>query len=118
MSQKTLEHQMGRIQNKQANKGRCETAICLNNDKEKTWTYIGHVLRMNNNRIPLQALKWVPEGKRRRGRPRETLRRTIIREGTTMGLNNIQELQRVASHRSNWRALVSALCTVFGAERT
>src|SRR5579871_3536989 len=50
----------------------------------------------------IQALKWVPEGKRRRGRPRETLRRTIIREGTTMGLNNIQEWLHIALTGEHW----------------
>ena len=40
--------------------------------RRKQWTYIRHVLRMNENRLPLQALKWVPDDKRKIGRPRET----------------------------------------------
>jgi hypothetical protein len=43
---------------------------------QRRWRFIGHILRMNANQHPKTALTWAPEGKRRRGRPRETWRRT------------------------------------------
>ena len=43
----------------------------------RRWTWLGHVLRMDYHSHPRIALTWVPEGKRKRGRPRETWRRTI-----------------------------------------
>ena len=41
--------------------------------KKKRWSWIGHVLRMNNNRICTTALTWQPEGKRKVGRPKKNL---------------------------------------------
>ena len=41
------------------------------------WRWIGHVLRMNNQQNPRIALTWAPEGKRSRGRPKVTWRRTV-----------------------------------------
>ena len=37
----------------------------------RRWTWLGHVLRMDHCSHPRIALTWVPEGKRKRGRPRE-----------------------------------------------
>ena len=36
------------------------------------WTWIGHGLRMDNIYLPGVALTWAPEGKCKRGRPKET----------------------------------------------
>ena len=44
------------------------------------WKFIGQILRMDANQHPKMALTWAPEGKRRRGRPRETWHRTIEKE--------------------------------------
>ena len=82
--------------------------------RQRRWNYTGHVLRMNSLRIPHQSLNWVPSGVRRRGRPRETLRRTINREGMSMNLNNTQELKDLATQRQKWKAMVSALCAAYG----
>ena len=35
-----------------------------------------NMLRMDNSSLPRVALTWAPDGKRKRGRPRETWRRT------------------------------------------
>jgi hypothetical protein len=47
---------------------------------------------MKNKRIPQQSLFWLPSGKRKRGRPRETLCRSIIREGSIMVISKIKHL--------------------------
>ena len=39
------------------------------------WKWIGHLLRRESNNIARTALTWAPEGKRRKGRPRQTWRR-------------------------------------------
>jgi hypothetical protein len=39
--------------------------------EEKRLRWFGHVRRMPGNRLPLKILEWEPEGKRRRGRPKE-----------------------------------------------
>ena len=47
---------------------------------KRRWAWLGHVLKMDHNSHPRTALTWVPEGKRKRGRPRETWRRTVEKE--------------------------------------
>ncbi|BFZ22521.1 hypothetical protein BsWGS_25560 [Bradybaena similaris] len=42
------------------------------------------------------AFIWSPEGTRKRGRPSETLCRTITRESATIDISNIQVLQKLA----------------------
>jgi hypothetical protein len=65
-------------------------------------------------RIQQQSLFWLPSGKRKRWRPRETLRRSIIREGSIMGTSNISEIKHLAMQHIDWRAMVSALCVACG----
>ena len=49
------------------------------------WRWIRHILRTSPGNIPRTALTWAPEGKRRRGRPRETWRRTAEKERNQLG---------------------------------
>jgi hypothetical protein len=53
---------------------------------------------MNENQIPRQIFLWTPDGKRKQGRPKTTLRITIMNE---LKPNNIkiQDLQSLASDR-------------------
>ena len=39
--------------------------------RKRRWTWIGHVLRMDNSCLPRVALKRAPEGKRKRGDPKK-----------------------------------------------
>ena len=52
----------------------------------RRWKWIGHVLRREKNSITRTALHWTPEGKRKRGRPKNTWRRTV--EGEMKEMNN------------------------------
>jgi len=54
----------------------------------RRWTWLGHVLRMDHHSHPRIAFTWVPEGKRKRGRPRETWRKTVEREIKDRGLRS------------------------------
>ena len=78
--------------------------------KESRWRWYGHVLRMPEDRLPKQTTKWNAEGSRRRGRPKDTWRRTIQRE---MRLKNLREddISNLAEDRTAWRSLVADLWT-------
>ncbi|VDP27713.1 unnamed protein product [Schistosoma margrebowiei] len=78
--------------------------------KKRRWKWIGHTLRKSSNYITRQALTWNPEGKRKRGRPKNTLRRIIEADMKTMNYN-WTELERIAQDRVGWRMLVSGLCS-------
>ena len=71
--------------------------------------YAGHVIRMSADRDPKVALKWRPEGRRRRGRPRLTWRRTFEQdlERRNVELDMVEE---IANDRDAWRVL-AAQCT-------
>jgi hypothetical protein len=55
--------------------------------EEKRLRWFGHVKIMPGNRLPLKVLEWEPEGKRRRGRPKERwidgVRRSMTNHGLT-----------------------------------
>ena len=74
--------------------------------KKRRWQWLGHVLRMEANAHPRIALGWAPEGKRKRGRPKETWRRTIERERKDLGFGSWAEAARSAQDRNTWRGLV------------
>ena len=76
--------------------------------KTQRWRYYGHVLRMSEERLPKQVLSWTPEGRRRRGRPKDTWRRTIHRDVRSKDLTD-EEVQGVARDREEWRRLVADL---------
>jgi hypothetical protein len=61
---------------------------------------------MDNNRNARTALDWAPEGKRKRGRPKETWRRTVEKESKPLGFNTGAEVTRQVQDRSKWRGLV------------
>ena len=78
--------------------------------RKRKWRWIGHTLRKPRNTITRQSLQWNPQGKRKRGRPRNTWRRDSLAEMERRGYG-WQELERVAQDRSKWRAVVSGLCS-------
>ena len=61
--------------------------------KTRRWRWIGRVLRMKPDSLPRAAPTWEPEGKRNRGRPRETWRRTAERERCGMGFRTWVEAE-------------------------
>ena len=69
--------------------------------------YLGHVLRMPEDRLVRRSLTWNPEGgKRKRGKPKQTLRRTIESDLKAAGLTWTAAVD-VAQTRSEWRKLVA-----------
>ena len=70
--------------------------------KQRRWRWHGHVIRKNRDSITRTALRWTPDsGRRKRGRPRETWRRTIEAEMKTAG-KTWKELEKAAMEREQW----------------
>ncbi|VDP64051.1 unnamed protein product [Schistosoma curassoni] len=78
---------------------------------KKRWKWIGHTLRKAPNCVTRQALTWNPEGERRRGRPKSTLRREMEIDMRKMN-KNWMELENKAQYIVGWRMLVGGLCSI------
>ena len=78
--------------------------------RNRRWKWLGHVSRMEKDAPPRIALRWTPEGKRKRGRPKETWRRTMERELKEQQLT-WESVNKKAANREQWRELVAALYT-------
>jgi hypothetical protein len=67
--------------------------------KRRKWKWIGHALRKGNEAIERKALDWNPQGKRKRGRPKQRWRRSVhnkaLEEGKRWGEFDV----RVTVHR-------------------
>ena len=75
---------------------------------------MGHALCMPDTHLPPHALNWIPNGgKRRRGRPKRTLRHSIADDAKDLGLQ-MSDLPEMAQDRPGSRSLCSALCAGFG----
>ena len=79
--------------------------------KKRRWRWLGHVCRMSPGAMPKTALRWTADGKRRRGRPKETWRRTVEKEKKECGLT-WNTITKWAADRQQWRSLVDALCAI------
>ncbi|VDP59289.1 unnamed protein product [Schistosoma curassoni] len=78
--------------------------------RERRWKWIRHTLRRSSNCITRQTLTWNPEGQRKRGKPKNKLRREMEIDMRKMNYN-WKELERIAQDRVGWRMLVSGLCS-------
>lgn len=77
--------------------------------RRRRWTWVGHALRREKNNIARTALTWTPEGKRRRGRPKTTWRRTLEAEALAHH-KTWKDLETMANDRHKWSDFVAALC--------
>ena len=75
--------------------------------RKRKFRWIGHTLRKEYGEIPKAALLWNPQGNRKRGRPRNSWRRSVIKE--TGGSWN--ELRFLAADRQKWKGLIDNLCS-------
>ena len=66
------------------------------------------LLRQDANSITKVAIRCTQEGKRERGRPKATWRRTVEVEMKKMN-HSWGTIQRLASDRQGWRSFVAAL---------
>ena len=78
--------------------------------KRRKWRWLGHTLRKPADNVTRRGIRWTPQGKRRRGRPKTTWRRSTEAEVKDAGLT-WGELERKALDRRNWRSQVEDLCS-------
>ena len=91
-------------------KNQPEACRCRDHDETLAMD-LGHTLRKPSTSITRQALSWNPQGKRKRGRPRNSWRRDLEADIKRLGLTWSQ-LERKAQDRDSWRTLVGGLCVV------
>ena len=77
------------------------------------WGWIGHTLRKPSSSITRQALTWNPQGKRKRGRPKNSWRRDTLAELQRVGMT-WKEAERAAQSRVRWRSVIDGLCSTTG----
>ena len=80
--------------------------------RTRRWKYLGNVLRMDDSQIPKATFQSQPEGRRRRSRPCNTLRRTYQTDlrNINASLQPAWEDVLAAAHmRDDWRLLVDPL---------
>ena len=77
--------------------------------KQRRWKWVGHTLRREKDHLARVALRWTPEGRRKRGRPRTTWRRTLEEEAQSLG-KSWNDLENIAKNRKEWASFVAALC--------
>ena len=53
--------------------------------RRKRWNWLGHILRRKGENDYFTVLRWTPEGRRARGRPKTTWRRTVEKERNKAG---------------------------------
>ena len=78
--------------------------------RQKRLRWLCQVLRMDRSSIPKIALRWTPAGKRPRGRPKTTWRKTIENELESLDLT-WGEAEARAKNRAEWQHLVLTLCS-------
>nr|KAG5691815.1 hypothetical protein BaRGS_016627 [Batillaria attramentaria] len=78
----------------------------------RKWGWIGHTLRKPASSTTRQALTWNPQGKRKRGRPRNSWRRDTEAELDKQG-TNWTGVARIAQNRVRWRRVVDGLCSTW-----
>lgn len=92
---------------------RANQAISEQEIRQRKWRWIGHTLRKSPSNITRKALTWNPQGRRKRGRPKNSWRRDLEAETREIG-NSWRELESLAQDRRRWRALVDGLCPTRG----
>ena len=75
--------------------------------RKRKFRWIGHTLRKEDGEIPKAALLWNPQGNRKRGGPRNSWRRSVIKE-TGRRWN---ELRFLTADRQRWKGLIDNLCS-------
>ena len=82
--------------------------------RRRKWKWLGHTLRKDPMSITRQSLRWNPVGRRKRGRPKKTWRRTVKEDMKQVDMSWGQ-LSNIAQNRVRWRATVAAACVSGGA---
>jgi hypothetical protein len=76
--------------------------------KRRKCGWIEHTLRKSQNEICHSVLEWNPQGRRSRGRPKATWRRTVLAE---CGKTSFGELRAQARNRHRWNLKADGQCS-------
>jgi hypothetical protein len=77
--------------------------------KRWKWNWIGHTLRKGHDTIEREVLDWNPQGQWKRGRAKQTWRRSVHSEALGEG-NSCGEVRQLARNRIRWQRFVDTLC--------
>ena len=73
--------------------------------RKRKFRWIGHT--KEDGEVPKAALLWNPQGDRKRGRPKKSWRRSVIKEAG----RSWNELRFLAADRQKWNGLIDNLCS-------
>jgi hypothetical protein len=76
--------------------------------KKKNLRWIGQTLRKLQGTITEQALSWNPQGKRKRGRPKNTWGTDLEKDRSNIG-KSWRKSEILAKDRKTWNAIVTDL---------
>ncbi|KAJ8342709.1 hypothetical protein SKAU_G00326370 [Synaphobranchus kaupii] len=79
----------------------------------RCWRWISHTLRKPASSTTRYALFWNPQGKRKRGRLRNTWRHDLEADMKRTG-HTWEQLEKLAQDRDAWRAFFRGLCPKLG----
>ena len=75
--------------------------------RRRNWNWLGHVLGREGENDCFTPLGWTPEGRRARGRPKTTWRRTVEKERNKTGWKSWEVAKAIAEDRhccqTTWR---------------
>jgi len=75
--------------------------------RKRKFRWFGRTLRKEGGEIPNSALFWNPQGNWKRGRPRNSWRRSVNKEAG----RSWNELSFLAADRRKWKGLIDNLCS-------
>jgi len=75
--------------------------------RKRKFRWIGHKLRKEYGEIPKASLHWNPHGNRKRGRQKNSWRKSVIKEAG----RSWNELRFLAAGRQKWKRLIDNLCS-------
>jgi hypothetical protein len=75
--------------------------------RRRKFGWIGHTLRKDRSEICASALTSNPQGKRKRGGPKQTWLRTTLKGSG----KSFDEMKPVANNRVRWKSFVNDLCS-------
>ena len=73
--------------------------------RKRKFRWIGQTLRKEDGEIPKAALHWNPQGNRKRGRLKNSWRRSVIKEAG----RSWNELRFLAADRQKWKRFIDNL---------
>ena len=73
--------------------------------RRRKWNWLGHILGREGENDCFTALGWTPEGRRARGRPKTTWRRTVEKERNKAGWKSWEVAKAVAQDRNCYQTV-------------